>query len=125
MKTILVILGFISLGVGIAGIFLPILPTTPFLLLTVFCFSRGSERFHNWFIETKVYKKYVLNYQKKKAMTIKEKLVLLLSVFVMLAISFYLAPAYWWLRLILISVMVGHIIYFGFIVKTTKSNIEV
>ncbi|SMC74973.1 YbaN family protein [Moheibacter sediminis] len=120
MKIFLVILGFISLGIGIAGIFLPILPTTPFLLLTVFCFSRGSERFHNWFIETKVYKKYVLNYKKKKAMTLREKLVLLLSVFAMLSISFYFAPPYWWLRLMLASVMIGHVIYFGFVVKTTR-----
>lgn len=120
MKTLLVILGFISLGIGIAGIFLPLLPTTPFLLLTLFCFSRGSERFHNWFIETKVYKKYVLNYKKKKAMTIREKLILLLSVFLMLSISFYFAPPYWWLRALLASVMIGHIIYFGFVVKTDR-----
>jgi len=115
-------LGFISLGIGIAGIFLPILPTTPFLLLTLFCFSKGSERFHNWFIETKIYKKYVLNYQKKKAMSLQEKWVLLLSVFAMLSISIYFAPPYWWLRVLLISVMIGHIIYFGFIIKTRKNS---
>lgn len=53
-------------------------------------------------------------------MTVKEKLILLSSVFAMLAVSFYFAPPYWWLRLMLASVMIGHIIYFGFVVKTAK-----
>lgn len=51
-------------------------------------------------------------------MTVKEKLVLLLSVFTMLSVSFYFAPPYWWLHLMLAIVMIGHIIYFGFVVKT-------
>lgn len=53
-------------------------------------------------------------------MTLKEKWVLLLSVFVMLSISFYFAPAYWLLRMMLAFVMIGHGVYFGFVVKTEK-----
>ena len=56
MKIIYVILGFVSMGLGIAGSFLPGLPTVPFLLLASFFFARGSERFHRWFTQTKIYK---------------------------------------------------------------------
>ena len=56
-KIILITLGCISLGVGCVGIALPILPTTPFFLLTLICFTNSSERLHNWFVGTKLYKK--------------------------------------------------------------------
>lgn len=49
-KRLLVAAGFLSLFLGFIGIFLPLLPTTPFLLLAAFCFSRGSERWHQWLI---------------------------------------------------------------------------
>ncbi|WP_049455767.1 YbaN family protein, partial [Streptococcus agalactiae] len=57
MKKIFYIsLGFISLGIGIAGIVLPVVPTTPLVLLSAFCFSRSSEKFDIWLRQTKVYK---------------------------------------------------------------------
>ena len=64
MKIIYVILGFISMGLGIAGSFLPGLPTVPFLLLASFFFARGSERFHRWFTQTKIYKNYLEQFEK-------------------------------------------------------------
>ena len=77
MKIIYVILGFISMGLGIAGSFLPGLPTVPFLLLASFFFARGSERFHGWFTRTRIYKNYLEDFEKNRSMTLKTKIGLL------------------------------------------------
>lgn len=67
-------LGFISLGVGVAGIILPILPGGPFFLLASFCFAKSSKKFERWFKSTSFYKKYVEGFRQKKGMTLKEKI---------------------------------------------------
>ena len=84
-KYLYIALGFIALGLGIIGIILPVLPATPFLLVTSYCFAKGSDRFNNWFINTKVYKKHLESFVKERAMTLKEKVVLLSFVNFMLA----------------------------------------
>jgi len=81
---ILVALGFLFVGLGTVGIFLPILPTTPFYLLAVTCFAKGSPVFHKWFISTKVYKKHLAHYVNTKSMTLKTKLGILIPVTIML-----------------------------------------
>ena len=58
-KAFFVVLGCISLALGTIGIALPILPTVPFYLLTAFCFANSSQRLHDWFVHTTVYKKYI------------------------------------------------------------------
>ncbi|PGT81320.1 hypothetical protein COD11_17915 [Bacillus sp. AFS040349] len=68
------ILGFISLGVGVAGIILPILPGGPFFLLASFCFAKSSKKFERWFQSTSFYNKYVEGFRQKKGMTLKEKI---------------------------------------------------
>ncbi len=59
MRLILIVIGLIFTALGIAGAVLPLLPTTPFLLVAVFCFARSSDRFYNWLINQKIYKEYV------------------------------------------------------------------
>lgn len=87
MKILYIALGFFSLGFGIIGILLPILPTTPFLLLTAFLFSKGSDKYNIWFQSSKVYKKYLKTFIENKTMTKKQKWILLISVDIMLLIS--------------------------------------
>ena len=84
-KYFYITLGFITLGLGLIGVILPILPTTPFLLVTSFCFAKGSERFHSWFTNTNIYKKHLESFVKERAMTLKQKVVLLSFVNFMLA----------------------------------------
>lgn len=83
-KILLIIGGFISLGIGVIGVILPILPTFPFLVLASICFMNGSEKLNNWFRETKLYSKHVKPFQETKGLTLKAKLTILIPVYIML-----------------------------------------
>lgn len=121
MKIIYVILGFISMGLGIAGSFLPGLPTVPFLLLASFCFARGSERFHGWFTQTKIYKNYLEDFEKNRSMTLKAKIGLLCLSSTMIAFPIFFVKNNY-LRLALILVVIFKYYYFIFCIKTSKQD---
>ena len=112
--------GFICFALGMIGVALPILPTTPFVLLAAFCFARSSERVNTWFRETKVYKKVLEGYVTKRSMTVKAKLSILIPVTILLAIGFALMGRVPVGRAVLAVVWVCHVIYFGFVVRTEK-----
>ncbi len=119
-KIIFIIIGCLSLGIGCVGMALPIIPTVPFFLLTVFCFANSSEKLHNWFVNTKMYKKHLDSFVKKKGMTVKTKVTVLTSVTVIMMLGFVLMmlkgiviPC-----IILAVVWVFHLVYFIFVVKT-------
>ena len=116
-KYFYIILGFIALGLGLIGVILPILPTTPFLLVTSFCFAKGSERFHTWFINTNIYKKHLESFVKERAMTLKQKVVLLSFVNFMLAFPLILVDVLP-MRITIIVLIIIKLYYFIFKVKT-------
>ena len=87
-KVLLITLGIISLVLGIIGIFLPLLPTTPLLLLTSYCFLKGSDRLNEKFMQTKIYTKYVKKFQDQGGMTLKAKLTLTIPVSLLLLFMF-------------------------------------
>lgn len=87
LKIIYIVLAFFFLGLGALGVVLPILPTTPFLLLASYFFAKGSERFHKWFISTKLYRNHLEEFIRTRAMTLKKKLSILLPVSTMLVIT--------------------------------------
>ena len=121
MKIIYVILGFISMGLGIAGSFLPGLPTVPLLLLASFFFARGSERFHGWFTRTRIYKNYLEDFEKNRSMTLKAKIGLLCLSSTMIAFPIFLLKNNY-LRLALILVVIFKYYYFIFRIKTLKPD---
>ncbi len=88
MKIVFIILGFIFVGLGCLGIPLPVLPTTPFLMLAAICFAKGSKRLDAWFKNTKLYKKHLESFVEKREMTLKTKLTILLTASAMLLFSF-------------------------------------
>ena len=87
-KVVLIVVGTISLLLGIIGVFLPVLPTTPLLLLTSYCYIKSSDRLSEKFMKTKIYDKYVRNFHEKGGMTLKGKLMLTIPVSLMLLIMF-------------------------------------
>ena len=87
-KGIYIILGIILLGIGIIGIVLPVLPTTPFVLLASFCLAKGSDRINNRFKKTKIYREYILNF-KENGLTKKQKIRIVFTADLMLLASGY------------------------------------
>lgn len=116
---ICVLLGFITFIFGMIGIVLPILPTTPFLLLSAALFMKGSERFHRWLLETSIYKKYIEQAVKKKEMTRKVKCKVLLTISCLFFIGFIMSPILY-ARIIIVMIAILHYYFFLFRIKTTK-----
>jgi uncharacterized membrane protein YbaN (DUF454 family) len=73
LRWILIISGFVLTGIGIAGMFLPLLPTTIFLLLAAWCFARSSEKFYKWLHNNRLFGKYLSDYSSGKGMTLRSK----------------------------------------------------
>lgn len=121
VKTLYIIGGFIALGLGWLGVILPILPTTPFLLLASFCFARGSEKFEKWFSSTKIYKKYLESFVRSRAMTLKQKWTILLFADFMMMFPLIIIDK-WIVKIILVLVMLCKYYYFMFKVKTIKEE---
>lgn len=122
-KLIFVIMGFIAFACALIGVVLPILPTTPFLLLASFCFVRGSEKFDKWFKETKIYKKHLESFVKERAMTIKQKITILLFADFMIAFPLIILKSVV-MKIILILIILCKYYYFIFKIKTIKMEVE-
>ena len=121
-KTIYIITGCLCLGLGVIGIILPVLPTTPFLLVTAYCFARSSEKLNAWFKETKLYKNHLESFVKKEGMKVSTKASIIICVTLLMGFGFFMmARKEIWIPCgILAVVWIAHIWYFVFRVKTVK-----
>ena len=120
MKILLSILGIVSLALGILGIFLPILPTTPFLLLSAALFAKSSDELYNWLLNHKVLGEYIRSFREDKAIPLRIKIYSISLMWtVMLITIFTAAGEKLWLQILLAAIAVGvsiHILSF----KTKK-----
>ena len=73
------ILGFVLLGIGAAGVVLPLLPATPFVLLAAACFARSSERWHQWLLKNETFGPMILNWEQHRCITCRVKLIAIAS----------------------------------------------
>ena len=120
VRYVFLTIGAISFALGTAGIVLPLLPTVPFYMLTLFCLARGSERFHKMFLESSLYQKTVGAYERDKALTLRTKLSILASVTTIMAIGAYFSQNMPVALIVMGLVWIGHVIALAFIVKTKK-----
>jgi len=123
MKYLYIALGMFFLGMGGVGMIMPFVPTTPFVLLAAVCFGKSSNRLHNWFISTRLYRNNIEGFVKERAMTLKAKLSLLISITVFMGFSFFVmrvvsAPPL--PQVVLVVIWVLHVLYFGFRVRTLR-----
>ena len=125
IKYAYILAGLIFLGIGAAGVVLPLIPTTPLALLAAVCFGKSSARLHNWFISTRFYKSNIEGFVNKRTMTIKTKLTLLATITAFMGFSFFvmrIASAPLVSQVILAIVWALHVLYFGFKVKTVSGE---
>jgi len=115
VRWLLIILGTISLVLGIIGAFVPLLPTTPFLLLTAFLYFKSSPKAYNWLIGHKYLGPYIVNYREKKIIPVRAKVITLILMWgsVLNCIIFFIDKP--WTKILLLAIIIGvtiHILSF-------------
>ena len=120
-RIIWLLAGFLSMGIGAVGVVLPVLPTTPFLLLASFCLAKGSDRFHRWFTGTKLYKKHLESFVKNRSMTLKTKFSLLIPASCMLVLALLVMPNIYG-RLFIVFLIIFKYVYFFTRIKTVPAG---
>lgn len=106
-KAIFNIAGTISLGLGTVGIFLPVLPTTPFLLLSAACYYKGSERMHRWLPSNKLFGSYIRNYKEGKGLSQTAKIFTLFLLWITICISTFYAVNNYVIQVILFAIAIA------------------
>lgn len=104
---LLVSIGILAVGLGSVGVFVPLLPTTPFLLLAAACFIRSSDRLYVWLIHHRWFGSYIRNYREHHAVTLRAKIVTLTLLWGVIGTSAVFAVAAWWMRALLGVVAAG------------------
>lgn len=107
LKWILITAGTIFIGIGIIGIFIPILPTTPFLLLAAACYARSSTRFYNWLMNNKLIGAYIKNYREKRGIPLKIKVFTIFLLWITILFSVFFILLISWIKIILIIIAIG------------------
>ena len=99
--------GFTSLGLGLLGIALPLVPTTPFLLLSAWCFGKSSPRLLRWLLTNRLFGEYLRNYRDNKGIPRRVKIYILGMLWATILLSARYATSLWWVRLLLILIAAG------------------
>jgi len=119
VRILLTTLGILLVGIGIFGIFLPVLPTTPFLLLAAVCFARSSQRFYDWLLNNRWFGNYIRNYREGKGLPLKQKVIIIILLWVVIGFSATLAVHALWVKIVLILIAIGVSIHI-FSLRTLK-----
>ena len=108
-KILYLTLGWICLALGTLGVVVPLLPTVPFYLATMFCFSRGSQRLHDWFLTTRLYRNFVIPFRQKGGIPLKTKVTAMVTVTLLLGFGFWMMDAVPIGRAVVALIWLGHI----------------
>jgi len=123
-RRLLIGAGTLSTGLGIIGIFIPILPTTPFLLLAAACYMRSSERFYQWLINNRIFGAYVRNYIEGKGMPIRIKIFTILLLWLAIGLSVTFGVQNIVIRIVLICIAIGVTAHVALIKKRKVEDIQ-
>ena len=107
VKFLLISAGTISIFLGFIGIFIPILPTTPFLLLAAALYSKSSDKFYNWLINNRLFGSFIRNYREGKGITLQAKFISLTSLWLVLGSTIIYAIENIYLKILLLLIAIG------------------
>lgn len=107
LRILLIVAGSIFVVLGVLGMFVPLLPTTVFLLLAAWCYARSSERFHRWLLRNRLFGDYIRNYREGRGMRVREKTVTLGALWASIGYSVIFASLALWLDLLLLAIAAG------------------
>lgn len=120
MRVLFFCLAVITLCLGTLGVFVPVLPTTPLVMLSAFLFGKSSERFHRWITSTAIYEKYAKDFVENRCMTLGRKVFLLALASVMLLFPLIMLDLVW--KLVIVGVYLFMYYYFIFKIKTVPKE---
>lgn len=109
-KTFYGVAGGTSLALGVAGIFLPVLPTTPFVLLAAWCFSRSSDRLHNWLVSHAHFGPIIHAWQVEKSIPRRTRNAILVLLWLSLGLSAYILAQPWWVVVLVVLGLIPTVI---------------
>lgn len=115
--------GFLLVAIGVIGIFLPLLPTTIFLILASICFLKSSPKANEWLRNHKILGGYIDNYQNKTGLTIKSKIINIITLWISISVSAVLFTDKIYIKLLLLSIAIGVTIHLITIKTKKNSNI--
>lgn len=122
-RALWVIAGSICLLLGVIGIFLPLLPTTPFILLTAICWARGSTKFYDWLVSHRVFGKMVRDWESHRVIPLKAKWLSTIMMNGMILLSvFYLLDSPWWAKLMMVLIGIVVSLWIWSFPSTVKSE---
>ncbi len=104
---LLIVGGTLFVALGVIGILVPVLPTTPFLLLAAVCYAKSSQRFYDWLMTNRVFGSYIRNYREGRGISIAHKIVSISLLWLTIGYAAGFAVSQWWLKLILLGIAAG------------------
>ena len=122
-RRLLIGAGTLATGLGIIGVFIPLLPTTPFLLLAAACYMRSSERFYHWLINNRIFGAYVRNYIEGRGMPIRIKIFTILLLWLAIGLSITFGVQNIVIRIVLICIAIGVTAHISLIKKRKVEDI--
>ncbi len=122
-KALLIFLGTVCVGLGVLGMFLPLMPTTVFLLMAAYCYSKSSEKFHTWLLTNKLFGKYISDYKSGKGISLRQKVTTTIILWASIGLSIWMVSAGFWLTLLLVAIALGVTTHL-FWLKTYKPSEE-
>lgn len=121
IKYLYLLSGFLLVAIGVIGIFLPVLPTTIFLILASACFVKSSPQANQWLKNHKILGQYIKNYQEKTGLTVKAKIFNILFLWSMILLSAFFLTDEFYIKVLLLAIAVGVTIHL-LMIKTKKAD---
>jgi len=120
-KTLLLACGTLCVALATLGIFLPVLPTTPFLLLAAACYAKSSQRFYNWLLTNRWFGRYIENYRQGRGITLRHKIITIALLWLTIGYAAWFVVSPWWGKVILMGIATVVTIHLAWI-KTLREE---